>query len=405
VWDVIVIGEGLAGLTAALRAAQRGREVLIVSEGSSSLLHASGALNLGDFAQLAQLPGHPYQIVGRHVLDRAVAFFQDICPGYAGDSGAAKPVLTPLGTVRLAELLPRAFQATPLQTAKRIILLAPQGLRDFFPDVIRVNLGQAFSSARVEVKELALPSFRSWQEQGLGIAPMVYQRYWASAEGRAAIERLRRDLAAEGVAGFGETVAVFPGLAPDLDREPPGDEAGAKDLLPMVLMPSFPPAPAGAALAAALERRFLRSGGELWRGSRVVGAVLGSSGSYCAGIIVRSKGKDISLRARSFILASGGILGGGIVVGPARSAEETVFGLPLYAPADWTRPDFLGTQPFAQTGVSVDPELRPLDPYSRARLLTNVRVAGRTLAHWDPWTEHCGGGVSLATGYLAGELA
>ena len=81
-----------------------------------------------------------------------------------------------------------------------------------------------------------------------------------------------------------------------------------------------------------------------------------------------------------------------------------VCGLPLFVPAEWSRRSFLGEQPYAHTGIEVDAGLHPCEPGTGTVLLDNVLVAGRSLAHWDPWTQQCGGGVSLASGYRAGDL-
>jgi len=125
-------------------------------------------------------------------------------------------------------------------------------------------------------------------------------------------------------------------------------------------------------------------------------------GRLCHKVIVSSKRRDTEFCARSFVLATGGIFGGGIEVTPD-SSRETVFGLPLFVPSEWTRAEFLGEQPYARMGIEVDSELRPIESRSRDVVLENVRVVGRMLAHWDPWVEYCGGGVSLASGWLAGE--
>ena len=95
-------------------------------------------------------------------------------------------------------------------------------------------------------------------------------------------------------------------------------------------------------------------------------------------------------------------MNGGIVAGD-RTVRETVFGLPLFIPPAWTTDHFSDAQPYAQTGVEVDEQLRPLDPASGQVERENVRVIGRMLAHWDPWTERCGGGVSITSGYWAAE--
>ena len=66
-------------------------------------------------------------------------------------------------------------------------------------------------------------------------------------------------------------------------------------------------------------------------------------------------------------------------------------------------PGYFDPQPLSRVGVATDNSLRPVDGDGR-RAAENVLVAGASLAGAEPWREKSGEGVSLATGYRAGEL-
>ncbi|KJS81680.1 MAG: hypothetical protein JM58_16545 [Peptococcaceae bacterium BICA1-8] len=53
----------------------------------------------------------------------------------------------------------------------------------------------------------------------------------------------------------------------------------------------------------------------------------------------------------------------------------------------------------------VNGHLQPVNPQTQEVILTNVFVAGATLAGYDPFVEKSGNGVALASGYKAGALA
>lgn len=409
-WDGIIVGGGLAGLLAGIRASERGKRVLIISEGVGSLTYSSGVMNLGDVGRLAEQEKHPYALLGETLVRTSVDYFQALFPDFEGKWGGNQEVLTPLGFPRRAGLVPKRLNAEMLRDAQRIVLMAPAGMKDFFPEVIKANLERTYPQASVEVYPFRLENFEPWYTIGKSVTGIEYAKFWRSDVGIEVINDLLNRLAPEinmenheimispRIAGREKLVVVFPGLVA-------GFSASLRKVLSeapfsVVEMTAFPPSACGQTLYETLKQKFRQLGGELIVGTGVKRVEI--RGKVCHKVIVSSKGRDTEFCARSFVLATGGIFGGGIEVTPD-SSRETVFGLPLFVPSEWTRAEFLGEQPYARMGIEVDSELRPIESQSQDVILENVRVAGRMLAHWDPWVEHCGGGVSLASGWLAGE--
>ncbi len=392
-WDGIIIGGGLAGLTAGIRAAERGKQILIISEGAGSLTYSSGALDFGDVGQLLSHEDHPYALLGETVVHAGMEWFQNLFPDYRGSWSEFQEILTPLGAPRKAGIVPRSHNTEPLKNAKVIILMAPYGLKDFFPEIIKTNLLKAYPQCEVEIFPFRTGTFESWHTIGKPVTGMDYTKYWQSQPGVSELKRLLDSLPQTS----GETVILFPGLAAAFCE--PLKEVLAGTPFPVIEMTSFPPSACGHNLYSALKQKFKSLGGELLTGTGVQS--IESHNKVCSRAIVRSKGRPTAFSADSFILATGGIFGGGIEA-TADTAQETVLGLPLYVPAQWTNSEFLGEQPYARIGIEADRELRPVGPGGKEVLFKNLRVIGRMLAHWDPWTETCGGGVSLATGWFAG---
>ncbi len=395
-WDGLVIGGGIAGLMAGIRAQERGKRVLIVSEGTGSLAFASGGLDFGTVEQLRKIERHPYALLGETV-EEAFAYFLQCCPSYHGAWGRTGMALTPLGTLRAADLLPEGLDASPLTHANRIVLVVPEGLKDFFPEVVKANLQKQFISSNIQLKRIRLKEFADWQAIGKPIPDTVYAKFWCSEQGRETLKNLIGEITRKMVSDS-ETL-VFPGL--HAAACPEVEKILAQAPLPVVEMTSFPPSAAGQALYDRLRGRFKALGGELLIGSGVERVEVESGQARRA--IVKSKGKEISFTAKVFVLATGGFFGRGSVAS-STEVRETVLGLPLYVPPEWSESRFLGEQPYAYTGVEVDHSLHPCDPVTGKVLLENVFVVGRMLAHWDPWVGHCGGGVSLSSGFLAGGL-
>lgn len=396
VWDGIIVGGGLAGLIAGITAVERGKHILLVAEGVGSLSFASGVIDFGDYYALRDKGGHPYSLISKDQAIESIISWQEICPFYKGSWGRGELVLTPLGETRLAGYVPYSLSAQPLQVAKRIILVAPQGLKDFFPRLFASNLAINFPQAEVTIKPLQAEGFTSQYRLGKSVLATDYARYWASQEGTDCLTEFFMEILREVAGPQEDVVLVFPGLSASF--EPLLQELLVSLTVAVVEPTIFPPSPVGMDLYKFLRKKFKDLGGEFLISGKAKAAVL--EDGYCRSIVLQSKGKTLELKANAFVLATGGLFGGGLQVGP-RSIREGVFDCPLFLPERWTGDGFLGPQPYAQTGIEVDSELHPLKNDGQI-YLHNVYVCGRSLAHWDPWTDYCGGGVALTTGHQAG---
>ena len=106
------------------------------------------------------------------------------------------------------------------------------------------------------------------------------------------------------------------------------------------------------------------------------------------------------------MLATGGLVGGGIDT-DRESVREPVFGCHVPHPDDrydWAEGRAFGEHAFARFGVVPDGSLRPTGPDGEAAF-ENLRAAGSVLGGADFAAEKSGGGISLATGYVAGRTA
>jgi len=395
VWDGIIVGGGLAGLVAGITAAERGKQVMLVAEGVGSLSFASGVIDFGDYYALREQRGHPFSLISEDQATAAISKWQEICPFYQGAWGSHEIVLTPLGETRRAGYVPQSLATESLQAARNIIVIAPHGLKDFYPKLFASNLALNFPHAKVTMSPLHVEKFASQYRLGKSILAADYARYWASTEGADFLRGFLRETLRE-LAGVKGAVLVFPGLSAAFD--PLLQELLASLTVSIVEPTLFPPSPVGMDLYRFLRKKFKDLGGEFLMSGKAKAAVMEEG--YCQSISLQSQGKTLQLKAKAFVLATGGLFGGGIQVGP-RTIREGVFDSPLFLPERWTGDGFLGPQPYAQTGIEVDNELHPLQGNGQI-YLHNVFVCGRNLAHWDPWIDYCGGGVALTTGYMAG---
>ncbi len=116
-------------------------------------------------------------------------------------------------------------------------------------------------------------------------------------------------------------------------------------------------------------------------------------------------------RAKSYLLATGGLLGGGIVAEYSGELRETATNLPVYGPGlnlhgdrrSWLGENFLdpGGQPLFRCGLEVDARFHPLGAEGNA-LYSNLYAAGTLLSEADFMQERSLEGIALATGFMAG---
>jgi glycerol-3-phosphate dehydrogenase subunit B len=176
--------------------------------------------------------------------------------------------------------------------------------------------------------------------------------------------------------------------------------------MPVFEIPGLPPSIPGIRLQNLLLTAIQNQHGAVYTGMPVI--KVGTDENIIHTVWSEAAARQTPHYAKTYILATGGILGGGIMVDNNGYAQEAVFGLPVPTPehrSNWFQAEFLAPKghPIFHTGVTTDTELRPLDntggtPYS------NLHVVGSALADCDPIRERSLEGIALATGFRVAEL-
>ena len=169
-------------------------------------------------------------------------------------------------------------------------------------------------------------------------------------------------------------------------------------------MLSIPPGVGGLRLRDALLNTLHKLDFELVENTTVLRAE--TTDKTCTAVLAEASGQQRSHAARAFVTATGGILGGGLVLEPGQ-CWDSVFGIDIAVPQDvtlWSEPKIFGNHLFSRMGVRVDREMRPVDAAAAVRW-QNVFFAGRSLGGYDYATEKSGHGVAIATGWQAGRMA
>jgi glycerol-3-phosphate dehydrogenase len=385
---VLVIGAGLAGLMAALSAQQAGAVVEVIAQGQGALTLHPGWLELGDVAALAQNAEHPYAHTAEG-LPQALALLGEHVP--LSETGGS--AITGLGERRSAAFGAGIVTAS-LAEGARVLVVGVEGWRDFYPQLIADALrGQGYAVRAMSVR---LPhqggNFDDWT---IDVA-----RSLDTAEGqRLLIEQVKPYI------GDADVIA-FPAV---LGFEPETAQKIARALGKLVTeVPTLTPSVPGLRLYHALRKALLANGGRFTVGPRVTGLEV-LDGRVVGAIAETSALRSRTIRADAFILATGGIYGGGMESDYLGAVVEMVAGLPVVnvSPMEsWFDQPFTSGagQAIHAAGVRTDAQLRPLNADGGV-FADNLFACGRLLAGANPIAEGCTEGVDIASGFRAGQEA
>lgn len=414
-YDVIVIGIGLAGLTAGVRLAQAGRRVLMLAKGVGGTHLGGGTIDvlgygdglierpaaaLPDF--LAARPDHPYARTGLSVLRAAAAWFlrTQEAGGYpfAGSVEDNHLLPTAAGAVKPSALVPRSMTGGDLRSGGQVVIVGFRNLKDFYPALLSDNLTHATLPGRAGVSARPILVDPPGLAGEADLSPLDLARAFDRPDFRATLAAdVRSQLRPGERVGFPAVIGLRDPLAAWQDLQ-------ARVGAPVFEIPTLPPSIPGMRIFERLDRALRAAGARVHIGFPVIEAHVARG--RCTGVTTGGAARPLTWRAQHVVLAAGGIASGGIVAESDGTVREAVFGLPLSGlPAPETPrflPGYFDRHPFNRVGLVVDDSLRPLDGEGHPAII-NVRAAGAMLAHAEPWREQSGDGISLATGYRAAD--
>ena len=414
--DLLIIGAGLTGLFAACTAAQAGLRVRVIAKGMGATHWHAGTIDLlgyvpgrgepvADWVQaLSELPdAHPYRLLGVEAIGNATDEFLRLAAAaglpYERADGRNSLLISPVGAARPVYLAPQAQQAGNLADGRPLAIVGLEGMPDFYPALIAENLQKQGHRARSATLPLNLLTGRQGAHQANG--PLQLARLLDEPTAQARLVEMVASVTATGervglpaVLGLHNHARLLAQL----------QDAGANGAI-IFEIPTLPPSVPGMRLDAALRARLAGLGVRVEMGMEVCG--IRTDERRILWVETESGSRPLRHTAHYYLLATGGILGGGIRGERCGRVRETIFDLPLTTPrarAQWLRSRFLDRRghPIFRGGVATDARFRPLDA-TGAPVYDNLWVAGAILAHTDPIRERSREGIAITTGYAAAQ--
>ena len=419
--DLLIIGAGLSGLMAAYTAVKAGLRVNVVSKGLGSMHWSAGTVDLLGYSPaqpqtavkrpLEQIPAlieanphHPYALLSNEHLAQTLATFvalsKDLGVPYGGAANPGDNLLlpSPAGAARPTYLAPKGQLAGDLSRSEPMLIVGFTGMRDFYPELIAENLTKLGYPARAAFLPLKLITQRH-DSNTVQLAQGLDNKEQRALLG-AALRKLVRPGERIGLPAILGMDAHMTLLA-ELERE-------TNSLV--FEIPTLPPSVPGVRLFKSLRRYLQEQGVRLTAGIEVITANLTAPNGVPGAVQwveSATSARPLKLRADKYLLATGGILGGGFNSDMHGRVWETIFNLPLTVPQDranWFEPGFLATQghPVFNGGVTVNQHFQPVTENGQL-LYGNLWAAGNLLAQSDAILERSTEGTAIATGVAAAQ--
>ncbi|MBN2305202.1 MAG: FAD-binding protein, partial [Anaerolineae bacterium] len=177
--DVIVIGAGLAGLTAAVHATNLGAKVRLIAQGWGQQIVSPGWISVCDQADddvIAEVrgyaalhPDHPYALAGPDNMIRCLDMFQALADEVGVPytmrrrDGHNLKLMTMIGAIQHPLLAPRGIANGDLTNViEPVLVVGFAGWRDFYPKLATVNLAMQGIPARPLMIDLPDEAGRTW---------------------------------------------------------------------------------------------------------------------------------------------------------------------------------------------------------------------------------------------------
>jgi glycerol-3-phosphate dehydrogenase len=415
--DVLVVGAGLAGLVAARQTARRGLRTRLISKGLSSLFWSTGCIDVlgyypreggtpvespGEAVQrlIREFPEHPYALSGMKALEEALDDLQELCAkaGYPLIGSLEKNWMLPsaAGAVRPTCLAPETMTAGDLRSHSPILLVGFERFPDFYPRLAADNLKHLdiqIETAMVDPPVLRKRRFITARILAAAFDQEDFREEFAGAIRPHLVGRSRQRIGLPSFVGLARSREAWQDLQARLG-------------CPVFEIPTLPPSIPGLRLHNLLSAAFLAEGGRLFDGMEAIRA---EANDKVEAVYTEAAARQNTHKAKTFILATGGILGGGFESSHDGRLRETVFNLPIQISPDrqdWFENDFLapGGHPIYRSGILVNREFIPTDSQDHPHY-ENLYAAGACLAKYDPVQERSLEGTALATGWCAGNEA
>ena len=420
-YDCLIIGGGIAGLTCGIRCASEGLKTAIISGGMNSLHFSSGSIDVAGYDAkknivkkpfehiskvISSKENHPYTTVGISNIKKSIDFFtgelekESLILNNNGDLNHFH--VTALGTIKPTYLSQESIfnerAVSILKNHSKIAILNFNGFRDYYPEqtIALLKKKSLFKNLEIVSGEISLPYYMNTQKNLHEFRSVDLARIFETEKylPRIAEQIIKASKDAEAV-----SLPAFLGIKNYTFIRKRLEELTGKYIYEI---PSLPPSIPGLRLDNALKNRYISLGGDYISGDKAESGKY--NGNTLEKIITRGSG-SAGISADFFVLATGSFFTGGLA-SEFNDIFEPVLGLKVKngkSENDWYNDSFFDkkSHPFLEYGVETNKKLNPKN--SEGKTVKNLFCAGSVLAGYNPVNEGNGAGVAISTGFSCAE--
>lgn len=407
--DAIVIGAGIAGLATALRLAEGGADVTLVTKGIGGLQLSQGSLDILGYTpqrvtnpleaipdHIQAHPNHPYRHFTNDEVAQAASWMRDLLgPDYlVGEPTRNYLLPTAVGALRPTAIAQPSMVAGEPAAGKRFAIVGLTRLKDFSAPLVAANLSRQKNPDGSTIEARALAVDLQIRDGEVDTSGVNHARAFDTECARKALVDALKPMLKDGeivglpaVLGLND-IHAWRDIAQRLGHE----------VFEIALQPPSVP---GMRLNQALTQ-LAKERTRFIMGTAVVGH--DSADGRITSLTINTAGRPKTITARNIVLAAGGFESGALSVDSYLNVRDTVLDLPIVGvDGPLFHNEFWGEeQPLFLSGFNVDKHMRVLTE-NLTPAYSNVYAVGGNQAGATRWREKSGEGIALATALRAAD--
>jgi glycerol-3-phosphate dehydrogenase subunit B len=317
-YDVVIIGQGLSGMLSAIWSKEQGYHTAVVASGTGKIIQSTGVFDFipgsnGDWK--AWKDQYQLNSLKKSQLSNALEQFKALTLKlgypYRGEVDHPISIVTGSGRLKSTTIYPETIH--PIPDHGQVVVVGFQEVVDFQPEYIKANLQKERPSLTIDTFTLHLGPHSQRTLTQLDAAHLLDQpelRRYCIKQIKSYLEEKninQPDLvifpASLGVDNWKETIKEFSSHLGVAVTEAPG----------------LPPNATAIRLQNLLKKEAVKMGVRFYADTTVMGCEL--EGKAIKSLRIKTSSRVSTLEGEQFILATGGILGGGLEVTEAGVKE------------------------------------------------------------------------------------
>lgn len=310
-YDVVVIGQGLSGLLSAIWAKEQGHRTALISAGTGKIMQSTGVMDLipgsdgglTEWSELYQMSTLQLsQLTGS--MERFKTLTKRLGYPYKGNIENLTSIVTGSGHVKKTALYPETI--LPLPEQGHVVIVGFEEVVDFQPAYMKGNLQKAYPQLTVDGIKIKLGNHSLRTMTQLDAARLLDQKEIRNH----CINQIKNLIADKQISQ--SDMFIFPASLGVENWKEIIEQFSFELNTKITEAPGMPPNATAIRLYERLKKEAVKLGVRFYADTTVAGCTM--DGEAIKSITINTANRMTNLYAKQFILATGGVLGGGLEV-------------------------------------------------------------------------------------------